>query len=98
MRFSWTLIVLFVAGLVCNPTSRADEPKKPDQKLLPEVHKNHVRKTSADYLSGFRRITWHYDFENAAELARETGRPMFVICCRAGTITDPASGKTKCAS
>ena len=31
-------------------------------------------------------------------LARDTGRPMFVIFCRAGAVTDPLSGKPKCAS
>ena len=98
MRCSLTLILLLTLGWINNPSSRAAEPQKPDLKPHPEVHKNHVRKSSADYLGSFRRITWHYDFETAAELARQTGRPLFVIFCRAGTIDDPASGKTKCAS
>ena len=52
---------------------------------------------TADYLANFRRITWYYDFTNASALARETGRPMFVIFCRAGSIDDPRTGKPKCA-
>ena len=85
MSFSWAFILLsLVAGA--------------DEKPFPQAHKNHVRRTSAEYLASFRRITWHYDFATAAALARETGRPLFVIFCRAGTITDPVSGKPKCAS
>ena len=97
MNFRWTLLVLFLGAAAIGP-ARADEPQTADVKPSPLVDKNHVRKASAEYLASFRRITWHYDFATAAEPARETGRPMFVIFCRAGSITDPASGKPKCAS
>jgi hypothetical protein len=62
------------------------------------VHKNHVRRASAEYLGYYRRIRWYYDFATAADLARETGRPMFVLFCRAGMIDDPRTGEPKCAS
>ena len=94
----WTFTFLFLLAASGYQPSQAHEPGATDEKPVPLAHKNHVRRASTDYLACFRRITWHYDFETAAELARETGRPMFVIFCRAGTITDPASGKTKCAS
>lgn len=94
MTINSTLIVLSL--LAGDP-----RPQKPDESpptIHPGVHKNHVRKSSAEYLTCFRRIVWHYDFATAAELARETGRPMFVIFCRAGAIDDPRTGKPKCAS
>jgi hypothetical protein len=74
------------------------QPDKTSPQLNPNVHRNHVRRASAEYLSAYRRITWYYDFAIASELARETGRPMFVIFCRAGTIEDPVTGELKCAS
>ena len=95
---SWTFVVLFLlAGADPQPPGGGGPPTAAD-KPVPQAHKNHVRRSSAEYLASFRRITWHYDFATAAALARETGRPMFVIFCRAGSITDPASGKPKCAS
>jgi len=95
MNVSWTLILLSVLTGADGPPSAAGEsPPKPH----PAVHKNHVRRASAEYLSAYRRITWYYDFDTAAELARETGRPMFVLFCRAGTVDDPLTGKPKCAS
>ncbi|MDQ3622674.1 MAG: hypothetical protein M3463_09325 [Verrucomicrobiota bacterium] len=98
MKFNRILIFLFlVAGADTRP-SYADGVGKPAPTPFPNVHKNHVRKASGEYLACFRRIAWHYDFAGAAELARQTGRPMFVVFCRAGTITDPASGKPKCAT
>ena len=98
MRSRWTLLFLLLVAGADYQSTQAGEQRTPNEKPVPQAHKNHVRKASADYLTCFRRIVWHYDFATAAELARETGRPMFVIFCRAGTITDPASGKTKCAS
>ena len=98
MSYTWTLILLSLATGADHRPCRADEPRKADEKLVPLADKNHVRKASAEYLASFRRITWHYDFDTATALAKETGRPLFVIFCRAGTITDPASGKPKCAS
>lgn len=86
MSFCWTLTLLSVMT--------GADPQTPH----PDVHKNHVRKASAEYLASFRRITWHYDFATAAALAKETGRPMFIIFCRAGSIDDPRTGKPKCAS
>ena len=88
MNFCWTFALLSAM------TGADDRPLAPH----PDVHKNHVRKASAEYLASFRRITWHYDFATAAALARETGRPMFVIFCRAGSIDDPRTGEPKCAS
>lgn len=78
--------------------SRADEATKNPEKLFPDVHKNHVNRASAEVLGWSRRVGFYYDYAIAAELAKETGRPMFVIFCRAGTITDPLTGKPKCAS
>lgn len=100
MSFCWTLAVLSVLAADPRPSqpgaprAAADRPPA----AHPDVHKNHVRKASAEYLTAFRRIAWHYDFDTAAALARETGRPMFVIFCRAGSIDDPRTGKPKCAS
>jgi hypothetical protein len=96
MRFRWILILLALVVGAESQLSQAGSPQKVD--LLPDVHPNHVRKTSAEYISAFRRITWYYDFASATKLARETGRPMFVLFCRAGTITDPVSGKLRCSS
>jgi len=101
MNCRWTLLFLFLLAGACQPSARADEPRKPGEsspKLNPRVHKNHVRRASAAYLGAYRRIRWHYDFATASKLARDTGRPMFVIFCRAGTILDPRSGKPRCAS
>jgi hypothetical protein len=101
MTFSWTFILLSLATGADLPPSQAGVLRKADEsapKLNPKVHKNHVRRASADYLGSYRRITWYYDFATAAQLARESGRPMFVIFCRAGTIDDPLSGDPKCAS
>jgi hypothetical protein len=98
MRFRWPLILLFLAAGAAPRLAGASEPPPSEKKPHPDVHKNHVRKASADYLTSFRRITWHYDFATASELARATGRPMFVIFCRAGSIDDPLTGKPKCAS
>lgn len=101
MALSWTLVL---ASLLAAPATRAaaagaaDAPRGKGGNPFPQVDKNHVRKTSGDYIGAFRRIRWHYDFETAAALARDTRRPMFVIFCRAGSITDPSSGKPKCAS
>src|SRR5688500_14572125 len=97
MKFSWSLILICLLAGPDTPCQAA-EPQRSGEKPVLKAHKNHVRKTSAEYLAAFRRITWHYDFATAAELARETGRPMFVIFCRAGSIIDPLSGKPKCAS
>jgi hypothetical protein len=97
VNFIGNFIVLLLVGWAGPRPSSADEPRKADG-IVFKAHKNHVRKSSAEYLACFRRITWHYDFETAAELARQTGRPMFVIFCRAGTIDDPLTGKPKCAS
>jgi hypothetical protein len=99
MNFSLPLIVLsLVAGTDHQLFPAVEQPDKSPPKINPKVHKNHVRRASAEYLSAYRRITWYYDFATAAELARETGRPMFVIFCRAGTIDDPITGELKCAS
>lgn len=101
MSFSWTFILLSLLTGGEQQPSQAGVLRKAGEsppKIHLEVHKNHVRKASGEYLGAFRRITWHYDFTTAAELARETGRPMFVIFCRAGTIDDPLTGKPKCAS
>ena len=101
MSFRWTPVLLsLVMGAALAP-SQAGAPRKSGEnapKIHPKVHKNHVRRASAEYLSAYRRIAWYYDFDTAAELARETGRPMFVLFCRAGTIDDPLSGEPKCAS
>jgi hypothetical protein len=97
MSFSWTLIVLSLAAGTDNAPSQADALRKAGETPL-KAHRNHVRRASAEYLSFSRRITWYYDFATAAELARETGRPLFVIFCRAGTIDDPLTGKPKCSS
>ncbi|MBW3540334.1 MAG: hypothetical protein KY476_08690 [Planctomycetes bacterium] len=97
MRFHATAICLLLLAGSARQPSAADEPRTSDANPF-QVHKNHVRKTSGEYLACFRRIAWHYDFETAAELARDTGRPMFVIFCRAGSIDDPLTGKPKCAS
>jgi len=101
MTFSLPLILLsLVAGADNQPLPGVESGKSVQSppKINPKVHRNHVRRASAEYLSVYRRITWHYDFATAAELARETGRPMFVIFCRAGTIDDPITGELKCAS
>jgi hypothetical protein len=101
MNSRWTLLPLLLLAVAWPQPARSGEPRKPGEsspKLHPDVHKNHVRRASAEYLGAYRRIRWHYDFATASKLARETGRPMFVIFCRAGTIGDPRSGKPKCAS
>ena len=92
------LFLSLLAGAAVAPAAPAGPRKADANKAFPQVDKNHVRKTSGSYLSAFRRIRWHYDFETAAALARDTRRPMFVIFCRAGSITDPTSCKPKCAS
>jgi hypothetical protein len=92
MTFGLPLILLSLVAGAGQP------PDKTSPQLNPKVHKNHVRRASAEYLGAYRRITWYYDFATAAELARETGRPMFVIFCRAGTIDDPITGEPRCAS
>ena len=97
MKLLRMLLLLLLAAAVGHPPSYADERESPP-KPAPGVHKNHVKKASAEYLESFRRIAWHYDFETASELARETGRPMFVIFCRSGSIDDPLTGAPKCAS
>lgn len=63
-----------------------------------ELRKADRSKTCAEYLASFRQIHWYHDFESATGLARETGRPLFLIFCRAGTLLDPATGKPKAAS
>ena len=78
--------------------SRADDGPKAGVKPHPDAHKNHVSRASSEYLGWSRRFECYHDYDTAAELARETGRPMFVIFCRAGEITDPRTGKPKCAS
>jgi hypothetical protein len=101
MNFSLPLILLSLMTGADNQPSQAVESQKSAESSLkphPKVHKNHLRRASAQYLAAYRRITWHYDFETAAELARETGRPMFVIFCRAGTIDDALTGEPRCAS
>src|SRR5687768_3127684 len=101
MKFRYTLALMLLMTAAGPQPSPADEPRKSDElapKAHPDVHKNHVRRASAEYLAAYRRIAWHYDFETATALARETGRPLFVIFCRAGTIDDPRTGKPKCAS
>lgn len=99
MTFSLPLILLsLVAGADPQPSQVVEQTDKSQPKINPKVHRNHVRRASTEYLSAYRRITWYYDFATAAELARETGRPMFVIFCRAGTIDDPVTGEPKCAS
>lgn len=97
MRFTWSLIILSLAMLAGRSPAGAEEPGKPEG-ITFKAHKNHVRRASAEYLSWPRRMTFYYDHATAVELARETGRPMFVIFCRAGTIDDPLTGKAKCAS
>ena len=98
MSFGSTLLLVsLLAGAADQPAAAAGQ-RKSDATAFPQVDKNHVRKTSGDYLTAFRRIRWHYDFETAAALARDTRRPMFVIFCREGSITNPTSGKPKCAS
>ena len=98
MGLGSTLLLVSLLAAGANQPADAGGRRKPAGNPFPHVDKNHVRKTSGDYLSSFRRIRWHYDFETAAALARDTRRPMFVIFTRAGSITDPASGKPKCAS
>ena len=102
MSFSWTLILLSVMTAADSQPSQAGVLRKADEKsppkLHPAVHRNHVRRASAEYLGAYRRIRWHYDFATAAALARDTGRPMFVIFCRAGTIDDALTGEPRCAS
>ena len=95
-RVPFTILLLLLTAGMTSSAPAADAPKSADNPF--GVHKNHVRKTSGDYLANFRRITWHYDYATAADLARETGRPLFVIFCRAGAIGDPRTGKPKCAS
>lgn len=90
----WLLIVFSVFAWI-GDSPLADESRKG---LHPDVHRNHVSKTSAKYLTSFRRFVWHYDFTTATELARQTGRPMFVLFCRAGVIDDPITGKPRCSS
>lgn len=100
MLIPW-LLALASALTAADAAPPPDKPAKSNEAVRtphPDVHKNHVRKTSSDYLSNFRRITWHYDFATAAQLARDTQRPMFVIFCRAGEINDARTGKPKCAS
>ena len=97
MRFTWTLLFLFLVAVAGPKPSSAAEPEKSHEFKF-KAHKNEVRRTSAEYLSWSRRMTFYYDHATAAELARETGRPMFVIFCRAGTIKDALTGKPKCAS
>jgi hypothetical protein len=91
----WASRLICISLLATAGTACGEEIKKG---LHPEVHRNHVNKASAKYLSAFRRFVWHYDFETATELARQTGRPMFVIFCRAGAIDDPITGKPRCSS
>jgi len=95
MRWASILMVLCVLTATDNASSRADEAPKG---LNPKVHRNHVTKTSAKYVSAFRRIVWHYDFATATEVAQQTGRPMWVIFCRGGEINDPITGKLRCSS
>lgn len=95
--FGWTLVLLILAAADHRPC-QAGEPRKSDESFTPKAHKNHVRRTSAEYLSWSRRMTFYYDYATAAELARDTGRPMFVIFCRSGSIGDPITGKPRCAS
>ncbi len=63
-----------------------------------ELRKADRNKTCGRFLASYRRIAWYHDFETATELARETGRPLFVIFCRAGTLTDPVMLKPRAAS
>jgi hypothetical protein len=97
MKARWITILWLLAVAFPLQQLAADEPSKSGANPF-GVHKNHVKKTSGDYLACFRRIAWHYDFATASALARETRRPMFVIFCRAGTIDDPLTGQPKCAS
>jgi hypothetical protein len=92
MKWASPLIVLGLLAVSGN-VSGGDEVKKG---LHPDVHRNHVSKTSANYLSSYRRFVWHYDFDTATQLARQTGRPMWVIFCRAGSIDDPITGEPRC--
>jgi len=55
-------------------------------------------RTGAEFLTNYRQITWYYDFATASELARKSGRPIFVVFCRASPIPDPESGKLRAAS
>jgi hypothetical protein len=91
---SWCIVpLLLVLAGAGAPGAAADDPPK-DRPL----RKADELKTNADYLKNFRRIAWYYDFATASELARETGRPMFVIFCRASTLTDPVSKEPRCSS
>lgn len=63
-----------------------------------ELRKADRSKTCGEFLSSYRRIAWYYDFDTATKLAQETGRPLFVIFCRAGTLTDPVTLKPRAAS
>ena len=100
MTFGLPLFLLSLVAVADPQPSPAValQPDKTTPKLNPKVHKNHIHRASAAYLNAYRRITWHYDFATATELARDTGRPMFVIFCRAGAIDDPITGELKCAS
>jgi hypothetical protein len=99
-RWSFTLLFLLTAAQAAEQPSPGGlrQAGESAAKLNPKVHKNHVRRASAEFLGAFRRIAWYYDFGTAAELARETGRPMFVLFCRSGTIDDPITGEPRCAS
>lgn len=86
LRFAWFLF-LGLAGAARGHAQEGRELTKADQ-----------RKTCGEYLAPYRQIAWYYDFATASELARETGRPLFVIFCRSGTLTDPVTKKPRAAS
>lgn len=89
LRTAWipAFLAMALSPAAQEPPQEARELRKADQS-----------KTCGEYLGHFRRISWYYDFATATELARESGRPMFVIFCRSGTLLDPLTRKTKAAS
>ena len=84
LRFAWPLAFMAL-------TAVAQEPPR-------ELRKADRSKTCGEYLTHFRRIAWYYDYATATEVARESGRPMFVIFCRSGMLMDPVTLKPKAAS
>jgi len=88
MSFGFSLPLTLLALLVVQ-----DPP--PQEKELTKADRT---KTCGEFLTSYRSIRWHYDYATASELARETGRPLFVIFCRAGSLTDPVTKKPRAAS
>lgn len=87
LRLAWPLAFMALTAAAQDPPQEGRELRKADRS-----------KTCGDYLTQFRRIAWYYDYATATEVARESGRPMFVIFCRSGMLMDPATLKPKAAS